>query len=272
MYVCDVRDDCCCSDKKNIQALNSTEVFTPPQVSLDHKGNYWEFRESFYFSEKSSEANITKSSLKELKSMAKFLDKSKDRIQITGLFLPGEYHQHELGHARAENIKNILVKLGAPASSIDVASRENKAPIIARNSRNIYNAIEFDFVSPSFKDFSVLEKGINVHFESASGELNENESMREFLYGACEYLESHPNTIISCIGHTDNQGNESSNQKLSEKRAKEVAQYLMEFGINKKQIEFIGFGEIAPIATNSSELGREQNRRVEVKLIKTNKK
>jgi outer membrane protein OmpA-like peptidoglycan-associated protein len=69
-------------------------------------------------------------------------------------------------------------------------------------------------------------------------------------------------------GHTDNKGSADYNLKLSKARANSVKKYLEEKGIKPTRIEADGFGSTKPIADNSTEQGREKNRRVEFKVIK----
>lgn len=270
MYVCEIRNDCCCNDEQNVQNLTPVEKFTPPRMSIEHQGNYWDFRDEFYFSRKSSEPKLSKNTYKELKSISNYLKKSNQKIQITGLFLQDEFKQHELGFARADEVKKILMKFGAPKNSIELASRENSTPIIPEGTEDIYNAIEFDFIAPNLIYFKSLQAGKEVRFDAASDDLIETEEMRAFIYMACEYVQQHPKTIISCIGHTDNRGDKIANQKLSEDRAKDVAEYLIEYGVPAKNVEAIGVGEILPLHDNDTENGRKFNRRVEIKLIKNN--
>ena len=71
MYVCEIRNDCCCNDDQNVQNLAPIEKFTPPQMSIEHQGNYWDFREEFYFVRKNDQPKLSKNSYKELKSIAK---------------------------------------------------------------------------------------------------------------------------------------------------------------------------------------------------------
>ncbi|MES2133330.1 MAG: OmpA family protein [Bacteroidota bacterium] len=78
-----------------------------------------------------------------------------------------------------------------------------------------------------------------------------------------EYLKKNPQTHIEIFGHTDNSGNETANKKLSTGRAKAVASYLISGGIDKDRIKYNGYGSLKPIATNNTEEGKQQNRRVE---------
>ncbi len=64
-------------------------------------------------------------------------------------------------------------------------------------------------------------------------------------------------------GHTDNQGNDGFNMTLSNNRAREVRVYLIKKGVDEKRLTSKGYGETRPIATNDTEQGRAQNRRVD---------
>jgi|WetSurMetagenome_2_1015567.scaffolds.fasta_scaffold09177_5 outer membrane protein OmpA-like peptidoglycan-associated protein len=74
--------------------------------------------------------------------------------------------------------------------------------------------------------------------------------------------------LIEIGGHTDNEGSDSYNQKLSEGRAAAVVNYLASQGIGAERMIAVGYGESRPIDTNKTEQGRAQNRRVEFTLIK----
>ncbi|QKF60598.1 OmpA family protein [Campylobacter curvus] len=83
-----------------------------------------------------------------------------------------------------------------------------------------------------------------------------------------DFMGEHPEYRVVLAGHTDSVGKEAYNQKLSEKRAKAVAEVLEGYGVEKKKISTIGYGELRPIATNSTKEGRAQNRRVEATFNK----
>lgn len=71
---------------------------------------------------------------------------------------------------------------------------------------------------------------------------------------------------VRVVGHTDSTGPEVYNQKLSERRAIAVRDYLVGKGVPADKIEAVGMGETQPVATNATREGRAQNRRVEVEL------
>lgn len=72
---------------------------------------------------------------------------------------------------------------------------------------------------------------------------------------------------IKISGHTDNTGDRKYNISLSEQRAKKVAFYLYENGIPAKQIDYIGYADMMPIASNDTEEGMQKNRRVTIEII-----
>jgi outer membrane protein OmpA-like peptidoglycan-associated protein len=73
--------------------------------------------------------------------------------------------------------------------------------------------------------------------------------------------------MIEISGHTDNEGSDAYNQKLSEGRANAVMNYLISQGVKPERMRAVGYGESRPIDTNLTEDGRAQNRRVEFLLI-----
>jgi outer membrane protein OmpA-like peptidoglycan-associated protein len=71
-------------------------------------------------------------------------------------------------------------------------------------------------------------------------------------------------TTLSVVGHTDDVGSNEYNQRLSERRAQSVAQYLEQKRVNALRLAIAGKGETQPIASNGTEGGRQSNRRVEI--------
>lgn len=82
-----------------------------------------------------------------------------------------------------------------------------------------------------------------------------------------EKLRQNPNLHVKVAGYTDTLGSEKNNLKLSSKRANQVAKYIQKQGIASHRIKALGHGEARPIASNKTEEGRKQNRRVEVSVL-----
>jgi len=105
----------------------------------------------------------------------------------------------------------------------------------------------------------------NVFFDFDKTELKP-ESFVE-LDKLVDYLRTN-NIRIEIGGHTDDQGTDEYNDRLSENRAKSVYDYLISKGIPAERLQYKGYGKRVPIADNSTEEGRAENRRTEFKIIK----
>lgn len=79
-------------------------------------------------------------------------------------------------------------------------------------------------------------------------------------------LHKFPNSDLLIVGHTDSQGSDSYNQGLSERRARAAAMYLASQGVASARLRTLGLGETEPKASNDTEAGMQQNRRVEVAI------
>ena len=89
------------------------------------------------------------------------------------------------------------------------------------------------------------------------------------LNSVTQTMQQHPELIANVIGHTDNTGQAAYNQTLSQNRAQSVASYIATHGVPAQRLAASGMGQNQPIADNSTEAGRAQNRRVEIYLRAT---
>lgn len=80
-------------------------------------------------------------------------------------------------------------------------------------------------------------------------------------------LEEYEGTDVLVVGHTDSTGAESYNQALSERRADSARTFLIGAGLDSDRVTAIGRGELEPIASNETETGRQENRRVEIAIF-----
>ncbi len=90
---------------------------------------------------------------------------------------------------------------------------------------------------------------------------------RKDLESMAKVLNKYPDTELLVEGHTDNVGSADYNKRLSERRAKSVADYLKSLNVNPSRITQIGHGFDLPVADNSTEAGRRLNRRVEIAIV-----
>ncbi|ABG57771.1 OmpA family protein [Cytophaga hutchinsonii] len=105
----------------------------------------------------------------------------------------------------------------------------------------------------------------NIFFDSGKATIR-LESTAELLK-LVDLLKNNPTLRIEIAGHTDNIGDETLNQKLSEERAKNVVTFLTANGISAGRLVAKGYGSSQPVAPNTTDTGRQQNRRTEIKIL-----
>ncbi|HSI91696.1 MAG TPA: OmpA family protein [Adhaeribacter sp.] len=141
----------------------------------------------------------------------------------------------------------------------------------------LLKSMNFDYINK--KDFNPLTLDIyldqakagssivlnNIFFGSAKYNL-EPKSKTE-LKKLIAFLRRNPAIKVEISGHTDDIGTDQSNQELSEKRARAVADFLTNNGVPRDRIRSAGYGESKPAVPNSSEANRQQNRRIEFKIL-----
>jgi outer membrane protein OmpA-like peptidoglycan-associated protein len=117
--------------------------------------------------------------------------------------------------------------------------------------------------------------GIIVNFESkvlfGFDKSDLSEASKSTINDLAVILNKYPDTDLTIQGHTDSKGSETYNQTLSEKRAKAVADFLKSQGVVTSRITPVGFGESQPVASNNTEEGRAENRRVTFLIIPNEK-
>ncbi|MDX8392112.1 MAG: OmpA family protein [Mariprofundaceae bacterium] len=104
-----------------------------------------------------------------------------------------------------------------------------------------------------------------VSFDLGSAQIKS--AFARSLDKVADILNRYHRTTVKIIGHTDDTGSDAYNQNLSEKRARSVAFYLEDQGVDSRRFRTQGRGEMQPRASNASEAGRQLNRRVEMLIV-----
>ncbi len=162
------------------------------------------------------------------------------------------------GKVTSEQVKKTISKeleksLGNSATIINSLTVENKL----RENQTL-DAVQCQ------QKLSQLLKNSKVQFDSGSAKILTNSY--DLLDKLAQTTKSCQEVTIEVIGHTDKSGNERNNIQLSKARAKAVAHYLFAQGVKGGKLIGKGVGSSQPIATNATEQGRRQNRRIEFKV------
>ncbi len=110
-----------------------------------------------------------------------------------------------------------------------------------------------DLIMPGAITFATARSDINPSFAGTLSQL-------------AQTLNANPQQTITVRGYTDNVGNAAYNQQLSQDRANSVSNYLIRNGVAASRLQAVGYGMSNPVADNSTEAGRSQNRRVELSI------
>ena len=109
-----------------------------------------------------------------------------------------------------------------------------------------------------------LMLGTSIEFDTGSSRLRTDNN--KLLDAIADVLQGNANVKVEIGGHTDGNGTETKNVRLSQRRAEAVKKYLVDKGINSNRIEAIGYGSSMPIADDSTFDGQRQNRRIEFQV------
>jgi NitT/TauT family transport system substrate-binding protein len=116
------------------------------------------------------------------------------------------------------------------------------------------------------KERAIVNKSLSIYFTPASDEIMNGSHFVLDQLG--ETMIAFGNTYLRIEGNTDATGSRSANRTLSQRRADSVKDYLIKnFKIDEKRFQTIGHGAENPVAPNSTEAGRQQNRRTDIKVI-----
>ena len=170
---------------------------------------------------------------------------------------------------RAEAVRDYLVNTGAPAKKLRVIGRGESDPIASNETSEGQAAnrrVEVIVVG-ELRALDAMRFPSVALFPRRSGELTEQgkQVIEKHRKGAREQMKRA--SYIEIIGHTDDVGDDSYNQELSEQRAQSVFKYLVETGLDVSKVVVMGMGEMRPIASNNTDEGRAENRRVEILLL-----
>ncbi len=196
-----------------------------------------------------------------LKKLPKDMDLELEGFYFEAENLPKKYNN--MGEGRAEALKKILTQY-IPADRIKIASKQISEVAAAREKPFI--AMGFNFIEQSNVKITQTDEGTVIQFPFGLAVKDVDPALDKYFVMVAKRLNK-TDENVSIIGHTDDKGAESANLKLGQERADYIKDILITKGINDNRLKVESKGESEPIKDNSTEEGRDQNRRVVVKLI-----
>lgn len=158
-----------------------------------------------------------------------------------------------------------------------VLTEGNQYALYVSAPKFMLNSFSFDYSSPSNLNPVALDVYLepirsgsavvlnNLFFES--GEYKLQEKSKTELNRLINFLRQNKSIKIEIAGHTDDVGSDKDNQLLSERRAKAVVDYLTANGVPRSILQYKGHGESKPVKPNTTEVNRQLNRRIEMRVL-----
>ncbi len=262
-YVCKIKGFCAqpaISQKQNAESTIVEQTKTPKE---NKKSGFWA-----YFTKNSVQPVIQDS----LQWTAVVNSWKKNKPEGKKLLIEGPYYKNEnnptdysnIGKARAEQIKNML------AAQLDTSWVMTQGKLLSADSiPDFIDAIDHHWRWITFNNHvKQLNNKTLIYFPYNSTKEIKDQDVLNYLDDLSKMLKENPNVHVKIIGHTDNTGSHASNQILGLKRAKRIQRVLVNKGVNNKQLIVKSKGETQPIADNSTQTGKQKNRRVEIIIIK----
>jgi len=198
-------------------------------------------------------------------------------LALTGIYGSGEVNKTEFGNlgiARAEEVKNVLVNLGASADQITTAGMEKPKPGFI--DKKLYNAVNFEFsndggANAGGGEILNFDESKTIYFEQdQTGFPSDDPKLMEIIEYLESYLITNPDAIVTVNGYTDNQGSSEERMKVAEKRVERVRRIIRSYKKGKvfssKQVVRNPVGPQDPQADNETAEGIALNNRVTITI------
>ncbi len=280
-YVCEIRHQC--GDQTTVVANvegNDNPAANAANLSLvSGAKNILSGFEQFSFGDKNAELSLSANNEDFLNKVANYLKSNKDAtLDLVGKYLPSEKdiqvgRFENLGLARADAIRQLLKKRGIAEERVGISGKMTSGDALGEPVS--FRIPEVKVAKEGEKEEKPKAKASqtftnmtfsDANFASGSAVFNPGTAFQNYAKEVVVYMNENADKKIDLIGHTDNQGNATANNALGLRRAKAVRDYLTNLGVKRNRITPKTKGETEPVATNDTEDGRRQNRRVNVQI------
>lgn len=201
------------------------------------------------------------------------------RINVTGYYTSKEKNNSaypNLGLARANAIKNYMVSQGIPSRIINTYGKL-KDDLSPDESNVYFGPVDYEIKTLAEGDTTEAEElkklgehikanPLVLHFKTGQSSINLTAEQRQKIADISRYIDKVEGASCSVVGHTDNTGDPTNNIVLGQERADFAKQYLIRNAIPASKIMATSKGQTEPIADNSTEEGKAQNRRTVVTI------
>ncbi len=268
IYVCILKKEC---PVHNVNIPTESNRLTN-LLLIDGDTPILENYEQFSFGLENSVPDLSVDNKNYLNGVAAYLKNNPDKnLKITGLYRPSEKSIQQgifenLGLARANDIKKLLVQRGVDKSRLFLDYNMGEESLSAPVSFSIFSAIPDEMSDKGEGIINAQYSFDNMVFSDANFEINSavftpGPAFLNWADSVQVYLTQNPDKAFQIIGHTDNTGPAQYNKELGLERALSARRFFKEKGI-KNKMQVVSMGEKQPIASNATAEGEQRNRRV----------
>lgn len=246
---------------KNVFVPRDRTIALPPDTTVGPVAHRYVFRNTYFEKNKSS---LSPEAKHELDIAAEVLKKNPE-AEVTVRGNSGKTERKNVVNERANAVKEYLAAKGVDTSRVKTSkgtSNNQSAALDVKLKKRLNLNLDPFVVSGSAIGSGFILR--HVYFNTGKAELKPQGNAE--LDTLKNIMADYPSLKIELVGHTDDIGNETANQQLSEKRAKAVVDYLVKNGIAADRLTYRGAGESEPYLPNDSENNRLLNRRTEAKI------
>ena len=271
-------DDCSCIPKDlSVQIKNRSQT-----LFADVRGGTKPYNFLWSNNEKTQEIKNKNGGSFEVSVQDKYNCKTKDKIQLERTKALNVSHESSFNGGNTGKI-NLKITGGTPPYKVkwsngktsekikDLTAGEYTYKVSDIKNNKVEKTVKFLDEKADLTDkLESANEGENIRLKVFfdSNKFNLLDKSIEELEQLFAYMQKYDVQLVQISGHTDSQGSDTHNQKLSENRVKSVKEYLVNKGIPEDRLQYVGYGETKPVATNKTAEGRQLNRRVEFKILK----
>ena len=188
-------------------------------------------------------------------------------LQVTGLYDDSETYTGNYENLGIERAKQMIDVIGDKISAERLIAYGRKFPDSNINLNNPFEGLQFTWIKKDQKVERIGEKAIVYHqFNSVHRKVDPE--VEDYLKQLVKDMKANPEWTLILDGYTDSSGPDWRNNDLSNRRALYIKNLLINRGIKSKRMKARGHGELDPIASNDTKIGRKKNRRTEITIRK----
>ena len=269
---------CCdehCTEKNRVEKTKQTNANVATPFKFEDGNTAIRSNDNFNFhpSDHAIIKPISEDLLSCVNEMIRHLEKNKSKtLNILGLYNEREENLSSfdnLGLARAESIKRVLIEQGVDVKKISTSSKKDNS--LTPNQQGLLNgpyvfSVETLEGSNNLEAMraSIMEDPVLLNFAPERYRTDLNAKQRKKLETLAAYLNASDDARCTIVGHADSVKSEQLNLILGKNRAEFTKTMLLKYGVDPIKIKTISKGETQPIASNTTAKGKAQNRRTEV--------